>query len=269
MRTRDRSLGSLPRDAFTLVEVLLAMAVASLLMVTLLSILSKSMDVSKRANTEILSKSSAQAALDVMQTDLASLLVNRNAGQVFVWTNQTVSGATGLTPTPATIYMLTTSMEDSYSTNSGGTNAGVPRLVQYQICYATNYASWSSKSFALYRNVLNPTNTFNSVIGTNDLTGATPDSANNPLVPNVVGMTCTLYTNYGVGVWSNAGTTNAVINSTNFPPGVVLEISLTVLDEGALARFTNGSALGNNSSTNLIRQYGRTLIRRVSLPSPP
>jgi hypothetical protein len=159
-------------------------------------------------------------------------------------------------------------MEDSYSTNPGGSNAGVPRLVHYQICYATNYASCSSNSFALYRNVLNPTNTFNSVIGTNDLTGATLDSTN-PLVPNVVGMTCTLYTNYGAGVWSNAGTTNAAINSTNFPTGVMVEISLTVLDEGAFARFGNGSGKGNNSSTNLIKQYGRTLIRRVSLPSPP
>jgi type II secretory pathway pseudopilin PulG len=247
--------------------VLLAMAVASLLMVTLLSILSKSMDVSKRANTEILSKSSAQAALDVMQTDLASLLVSRNAGQVFVWTNQTVSGASGMTPTPASIYMLTTSLEDSYSTNSGGANAGAPRLVQYAIQYTNSYAS-QSKAFGLYRNVLDPTNTFKSAIGGLNLTTISGLS-NNLLVPNVVGMTCNLYTNYGAGVWSNAGTTNGAINSTNFPPGVVVEISLTVLDEGALARFGNGSQAGNNSSTNLIKQSGRTLIRRVSLPSPP
>jgi prepilin-type N-terminal cleavage/methylation domain-containing protein len=267
MRAPYRSLASPHRDAFTLVEVLLAMAVASLLMVTLLSILSKSMDVSKRANTEILSKSSAQAALDVMQTDLSSLLVSRNAGQVFVWTNQTVSGAPGLNPTPASIFLLTTSMEDSYSTNPGGSNAGVPRLVQYAILYTNSYAS-QTNAFGLYRNVLDPTNTFNSAIGGQNLTTNTGLS-NNLLVPNVVGMTCNLYTNYGAGVWSNAGTTNAAIYSTNFPTGVVVEISLTVLDEGALARFGNGSGKGNNSSTNLIKQYGRTLIRRVSLPSPP
>ena len=232
-------------DAFTLVEVLLAMAVASLLMVTLLSILSKSMDVSKRANAGMLSKSSAQAALDVMETDLASLLVSRNAGQVFCYTNtNTAVGST--TITNAVIYCLTTSMMDSYSTNNTG-NPGVPRLVQYVIQYATNFAS-SSKTYSLYRNFLDPTNTFTSFIGTNDLTSVNNSSAwtntNSPLVPNAVSMTCTLYTNYGFGVWSNAGTTNTVISSTNFPPGVVVEISLTVLDESALARFTNASASG-------------------------
>jgi type II secretory pathway pseudopilin PulG len=258
-------------DAFTLVEVLLAMAVASLLMVTLLSILSKSMDVSKRANAGMLSKSSAQAALDVMETDLASLLVSRNAGQVFCYTNtNTAVGST--TITNAVIYCLTTSMLDSYSTNNTG-NPGVPRLVQYVIQYAANFAS-SSKSYSLYRNVLDPTNTFTSFIGTNDLTGVNNSSAwtntNSPLVPNVVGMTCTLYTNYGAGIWSNSsGGTNYMISSTNFPSGVVVEISLTVLDESGLSRFTNASASGNNSPTNLILQYGRTLVRRISLPSPP
>jgi type II secretory pathway pseudopilin PulG len=249
------------------VELLLAMAVASLLMVTLLSILSKSMDVSKRANTEMLSKSSAQAALDVIQTDLASLLVSRNAGEVFVWTNEPVTGASGLTPTPATLYLLTTSMEDSYSTNNSG-GAGLPRMVQYAIQYTTNVASISSNSFGLYRNVLDPTNTFSNAIGVPDLTHVSAPLSNNLLVPNVVGMTCTLYTNYGAGIWTNGGMTNSIITSTNFPPGVVVQISLTVLDEAALARFGNGGGSGNNSATNLIHQYGRTLVRRISLPSP-
>jgi len=68
------------RNAFTLVELLVSMAVASLLMVMLLSIISKSTDFSKRANVSSMSKSSAQAALDIIQTDLTSLLVNRHAG---------------------------------------------------------------------------------------------------------------------------------------------------------------------------------------------
>ena len=252
---------------FTLVEVLLAMAVASLLMVTLLTILSKSMDVSKQTNARMLSKSSAQAALDVMETDLDSLVVNRNAGEILAITNTPVSGASASMTKAATIYCLTTSMEDSFTTNNSG-NSGLPRLVQYMISYTNSYAS-TNPCFALYRNIIDPTNTFNSVIGTQDLTTVTTAYSNYPLVPNVVGMSCTLYTNYGAGVWSNSGTTSTAIYSTNFPTGVVVEISLTVLDESVMPRFGSGNGVGNNSATNLIRQYGRTLIRRVNLPSPP
>ena len=261
---------------FTIVELLVAMAVSALLMVSLLSIVSKSMDVSKRANTGMLSKSSAQAALDLMVTDLDSMVVNRNAGEVFRFTNVAVTNiplSSPLTLTNAVIYFLTTSMEDSYSTNNTG-NAGVPRLVQYVIQYTTNYASQSSNSFILYRNVVDPTNTFSSVISSTNALDAswgtnTANSSNYPLVPNVVGMNVAMYTNYGSGNWVTGGVTNNAIASSNFPRGVVLEISLTVIDEPAIFRFTNGGGSGNNSASNMITQFGRTLVRRVSLPSPP
>ena len=257
------------KSAFTLVELLVAVAISALLMVSLVSILSKSLDVSKRQNTGMLSKAADQAALDLMVTDLDSLLVNRNAGEVFRYTNGPITNASPSIRNAASIYCLTTSMEDSYSTNNTG-NPGVPRLVQYVIQYMTNYASSSSNSFGLYRNVLDPTNTFQNAIGTTDLSAVTASSySTNLLVPNVVGMTVAMYTNFGSGIWTNSSGTNTSISSTNFPRGVVLEVSLTVLDEPALSRFGTGSGVGNNSATNLINQFGRTLVRRISLPSPP
>lgn len=257
---------------FSLVELLVAMAVSALLMVSLLSIVSKSMDVSKRANTSIIAKGSAQAALDLIVTDLDSMVVNRNFGEVFRYTNIAVSGAGAGLPSPATIYCLTTSAEDSYSTNNSG-NAGVPRLVQYQILYTNNYASLS-KCFGLYRNVLDPTNTFNSVIASSNTLDVScinnaANSSNYPLVPNVVGMNVTMYTNYGYSNWVSGAVTNNSISATNFPRGVVLEISLTVIDEPAITRFGKGGGLGYNSATNMITQFGRTLVRRVLLTSPP
>lgn len=241
---------------FTLVEILIAMAVASLLVVSLLSIVSSSMDVSKQANAVMFSKSSAQAALNLMVTDLESLVVSRKVGEVLQLNNGELD-ASKLT-------LLTTSMVDSYSTDGSG-SPGVPRLVQYVIKYDTNFAS-SSRSFGFYRNVLDSTNTFNSVIGTNLSTA--PNSMN-LLVPNVVRMNVNLYTNYGGGIWTNGGFAATNIIATNFPPGVVVEVALTVLDDPYIQRFGDGSGPGNNSATNLIKQYGRTLIRRVGLPSPP
>lgn len=248
---------------FTLVELLIAVAVAALLMVSLLSILTKSMDVSKSANASMMSKASAQAALDLMVSDLDSLVVSRNAGQVLQFTNGPL--------TNSSLILLTTSMVDSYSSTTGGTNAGMPRLVQYSMQYTTNLASASTKSFGLYRGVLDPATTFSSVTGSPDLSvaaGANPPSYS-LLVPNVVAMNVNLYTNYGAVVWMAGSVTNTAINSTNFPPGVVVEVSLTVLDESVIPRFGNGGGSGNNSAAYLIKQYGRTLVRRVSLPSPP
>lgn len=257
-------------------ELLVAASVASIILIILVSVLSKSMDVSKRANATMLSKSSAQAGLDVMVTDFDSLLVNRNAGEVFRFTNLPITNATTLTN--STIYLLTTSMMDSYSTN-GSANPGVPRLVQYVIQYSTNYANVNSSSFSLCRNVIDPTNTFNNVIASTSpldsnwfTFSANTNTTTNVLVPNVVGINVSLYTNYGGtnSIWTNSsGVTNSAISSTNFPKGVVLEISLTVLDEPALSLFGNGSGSGNRSSTYLINQSGRTLIRRIALPSPP
>ena len=240
-------------EGFTLVEILIAMAVASLLVVSLLSIVSGSMDVSKQANASMFSKSSAQAALNLMVTDLDSLVVSRNAGEVLKFANGSL--------TNSSLTLLTTSMVDSYSTDGSG-SPGIPRLVQYVIKYDTTPASYSTKSFGLYRNVLDTTETFNEVIGN---TLNTIPTNSNLLVPNVVRMQVNLYTNYGAGLWTNMET----ITSTNFPPGVVVEVALTVLDEPYIQRFGDGSRPGNNSEANLIKQYGRTLIRRVSLPSPP
>jgi prepilin-type N-terminal cleavage/methylation domain-containing protein len=243
--------------AFTLVEILVAMAVASLLMVSLLTILSKSMDVSKSANAAMLSKSSAQAALDLIVTDLDSLVVNRNAGQIFVFTNGSL--------TNSRFTMLTTSMVDSYSTNNSN-SPGLPRVIQYTLQYATNFASSTTRTFGLYRNTVDPTNSF-VVIGTNDLGGVTSYTTN-LLVPNVVAMSCAMYTNYGSSNWVASAVNSTAIHSTNFPPGLVLEVSLTVLDEPYIQRFGDGSGSGNNSASNLIRQYGRKLVRRAMLPSP-
>jgi len=272
-RTRIQGM----REAgFSLAEILLAMAVAALLMTMLLSILSKSMDVSKRNNAGMISKSSAQAALDMMAVDLDSIAMGRNLGEVLrcVATNGTGSGSS-LTNT--TLYVLSTSMQDSYSTNASG-NPGCPRLVQYSVLYTTNYASSTSNSFGLYRNVMDPTNTFATVIGS----GQSLDSAwsaygstsNNLLVPNVVSMNVTLLTNYGAGTMTDGSggvaTSLSTTNSTNLvTAGTCVEISLTVMDDSALARFGSGNGVGNNSPASLMKSQGRTLVRRITLPSPP
>ena len=249
-------------EGFTLVEILIAMAVASLLVVSLLSIVSSSMDVSKQANASMFSKSSAQAALDLMVTDLDSLVVSRNAGEVLQVSNGSL--------TKSSLTLLTASMLDSYSTNNNG-SPGVPRLVQYIIQYKTNITSTSLKSFALYRNVMDVTNSAKyggESTGLLEAWAASGEITTNLLVPNVVRMNVKLYTNYGSGIWNNGGSIATNITSTNFPPGVVVEVALTVLDEPYLQRFGDGARPGNNSEANLIKQYGRTLIRRVSLPSP-
>jgi type II secretory pathway pseudopilin PulG len=261
---------------FSLAEILLAMAVAALLMTMLLSVLSKSMDVSKRNNAGMLSKSSAQAALDMIATDLDSLAMGRNLGEVVRFVNS----ATQPSPiTNSTLYLVSSSPGDSYSTDGTG-YPGCPRLVQYSVLFTTNYASTSSNSFGLYRNVVDPSTTLSAVISQ----GQPLDSAwanygpasNNLLVPNVVSMRVSLLTNYGASTMTlGSGLLSqdvGVITTTNlatFPPGTCVEVSLTVLDDSALARFGSGNGLGNNSPAALMKSQGRTLVRRILLPSLP
>jgi hypothetical protein len=247
------------------------MAVAALLMTMLLSILSKSMDVSKRNNAGMLSKSSAQAALDMIAVDLDSIAMGRNVGEILRYTNTNTAPSS---ITNSTLFLLSTSLEDSYSTNASG-NPGCPRLVQYSVLYTTNYASSTSNSFGLYRNVLDPTNTFASVIGSGqqlDTAWSTyGPSSNNLLVPNVVSMNVTLLTNYGTGTMTDAygNIANSISTTNGFAPGVCVEVSLTVLDDSALVRFGSGNGVGNNSPAAMMKSQGRTLVRRILLPSLP
>lgn len=267
---------------FSLAEILLAMAIAALLMTMLLSILSKSMDVSKRTNAGMLSKSSAQAALDLITTDLESLTVNRSISQVLSATNQRTSNAAA-TMTNAVLYLLSASPTDSYGTNAN--SPGVPRLVQYTVVYSTNYASSTTKSFALYRNVLDQANTFsllgssqnfddawNSILSSSDSSGASTNGiSTNLLVPNVVSFNVSLLTNYGSGIWTNTNSSEIYreYGQINYQTGIMAEVSITVLDEPAVTRFGSGDGKGNNAPAVLMSSQGRTLIRRVQLPCPP
>ena len=269
-------------EGFSLAEILLAMAIAALLMTMLLSILSKSMDVSKRTNAGMLSKSSAQAALDLITTDLESLSVNRALSQVLLTTNQSTSNA-ATTISNSILYLLTASPIDSYGGNP--TVSGAARLVQYTVVYSTNYASSTTKSFALYRNVLDQTNTFSLLVSTqnfddgwNSMTSSsgsggpsTNGISTNLLVPNVVSFNVSLLTNYGAGIWldSNSSVPFQNYGQTNYQPGIMAEVSITVLDEPVVTRFGSGDGKGNNAPVNLMNSQGRTLIRRVSLPCPP
>lgn len=268
-------------DGFSLAEILLAMAIAALLMTMLLTILSKSMDVSKRTNAGMLSKSSAQAALDLITTDLESLALNRSIPQVLYATNQRTSNAAAVI-TNAVFYVLSSSPTDSYGTNASV--SGMPRLVQYTVTYSTNYASSTTKSFALYRNVLDQANTlyvlgssqnfdngWNSIVSASDSTGnSTNGISTNLLVPNVVSFNVSLLTNYGAGIWTNSDSSAVQdYGQTNFQSGIMAEVSITVLDEPIVTRFGSGDGKGNNAPVTLMNSQGRTLIRRVSLPCPP
>jgi prepilin-type N-terminal cleavage/methylation domain-containing protein len=269
------------QGGFSLAEILLAMAIAALLMTMLLSILSKSMDVSKRTNAGMISKSSAQAALDLITTDLESMTLNRSIPQVFFATNQRTSNAAA-TITNSVFYLLSSSPIDSYGTNASA--QGIPRLIQYTVVYSTNYASTTTKSFALYRNVLDQANTiyllgssqsfdsgWNSILSASDSSGASTNGiSTNLLVPNVVSFNVSLLTNFGSGIWTNADSSPVQeYGQTNYQSGIMAEVSVTVLDEPIVTRFGSGDGKGNNSPGQLMMSQGRTLIRRVSLPCPP
>lgn len=260
-------LGKLSRaGGFTLVEILLALGIAALLLTSLVTILSRSLDISKQANSSMYTRSSAQAALDLIAADLDSLTIGRNSGEILKITTNPLGVMTN-----HALYLVSTSLNDSYGASNGPSLAGAPVAIEYVIGEATNYASSKEKIIGLYRNVMDPTNTLQNSLGRGDLAAAFVNSSSNFVVPNAVAFQVRLYTNHGGGLWTNDSEPMMSVGATNFPSDVVVEVSLTVIDESVMARFRKATASATDAKaiSAILNRFGRTMIRRVALPSPP
>lgn len=255
-----------PQDGFTLIEILLALGIATLLLTSLVTILSRSLDISKQANSSMYTRSSAQAALDLIAADLDSLTIGRNTGEILRITTNKLGSMDN-----HALYLVSTSLNDSYGGTNGRSLAGAPVAIEYVIGEATNYASTKEKVIGLFRNVMDPTNTVQNSLGAGDLAGAFVTNGSNFVVPNAVAFHVRLYTNHGGALWTNGSETMMSVGASNFPPDVVVEVSLTVIDESVMPRFRQATASVNDAKMipAILNRFGRTMIRRVALPSPP
>ncbi|MEN8694052.1 MAG: PulJ/GspJ family protein [Akkermansiaceae bacterium] len=180
------------QKGFTLVELLVAMSITVVLVSLVVAITGTALDTWRGARNEVRAARQAKIMLDALGRDLESFVIrpNNNSQWLFARTAEDEVGPENQpSPNAATLVFLTAA-SDRYGGDIGGSEdkGGDISTVGYQLKFEdpifADFDETYSK-FVLYRNLVNPDNTFQGVLGQNDLeqaydgyAGAGSDPAN-------------------------------------------------------------------------------------------
>ncbi len=260
------------RSAFTLIELLVACAVGAMLLATLMSILSGSINLSRKTNDSLLAYNAASAALDLIGTDLESLAATTQTNFECLRIGSESVGDAGVSA--AKLILLTSSAND---TASGTDDSGQVRAVVYRLAYKDVLnSSGTNNIYGIYRfSETNAGAVFTNYIGTNDLSGTEGFTADAKiddfLAGNIVDFRVRLYpqgslsplnTNASDVVRMNGA--GVIVGGTTKTEGAATaEVSLTFLEDAGAKLLKNGVALDTVKA-----RYGYTLSKKVPLRTP-
>jgi type II secretory pathway pseudopilin PulG len=282
--------------AFTLVELLLAISVASLLIVVLTNITSKTLQISSQTRESMQAINAASSALDLIASDLQSMAVTTQPYEYLV-AQPEVDDIAGTKPMRLAFNAFSP-IDAGIPFGTVYPNQGQALALSYRVYQQDplNPAHGNNKVLGLYRTTATDSNeagaaaayAFKHFLGQKDLASGwnsfwqSAPSVNDLIITNVVDFQVTFYLN---------ATGTASLNATNLSREAVrlagngysvgdsdaakvvgspsiAEISITILRESAVPLWGNGKGAGALSPDALKKKYGQTLVRRVSLVSP-
>lgn len=179
-------------SGFTLVELLVAMAITVVLVSLVVAITGTALDTWRGARNEVRASRQAKIMLDALGRDLESFVVraNNDSQWLFAQTSQEEIGPEGqASPNSSTLVFLTAA-SDRYGGNVGDADdkGGDISTVGYQLKFEDPvFADFDERysKFVLYRNLINPDRTFQGILGQENLeqsyqgyAGAGSDPAN-------------------------------------------------------------------------------------------
>ncbi|MGJ8694862.1 MAG: PulJ/GspJ family protein [Verrucomicrobiaceae bacterium] len=165
------------RKGFTLVELLVAMAITVILVSLVVVITGSALDAWRAARNEIRASHQAKIMLDALGKDLESLVVrkNNNYEWLYVTSETTEIGPVGQpSPNAATLVFLT-SATDRYDGNlgvNGDDEGGDISAVGYHLEFRDPIFDDQDErysTFVLYRNLINPDQAFQGLLAAEDL----------------------------------------------------------------------------------------------------
>lgn len=266
MKARKKRTGG---KGFTLLELLVATAVTTIVATLLLSISQNVLESQSRMVSGARVERDANFALDILGGDLVALAVPRMKGAEALRIQvETVNGA----PNCRLSLLSNAQVEDP------GGLTGSTRAVNYRVGYQDPVvASGAKPSFALYRTVSDVTGTFNNAIGSTNLDAdywASRPTLDLPsyLVGNVVDFRIRFF-DEASGTWIGPTDAGDMLRIT--PEGTALdngggryplprqaEISVTTLSRQGVLRLQDGTL----TLQEAISRFGKTFSRQVQLP---
>lgn len=164
------------RRGFTLMELMVAMAITTIIVTVLVSITSIALETWNRSRSELKASRQAKAMIDTMARDLESLVVRRgNNNQWLSAVAATEGVGDSVTSTNSTEYIFFTAVTDRYNGQVGianQDNGGDVSCVAYKLFYRNPIDSKSNdfETFVVNRLLVNPDDTFNDLLGETDTT---------------------------------------------------------------------------------------------------
>ena len=195
---------SLSKRGFTLMELMVAMAVTTIIVTVLVSITSIAVDTWNRSRSELRAARQAKSMVDTMARDFEAMITRRgNANEWLSATSPDTPPGDKLPSTNSAELIFFSGATDRYNGEIGSTNdkGGDVSCVAYRLDYKDpidpNGAAF--KTFVLNRMLVNPDDTFKDLLGKDDLDAAFKDYANklndveNFVCENVYQFTVTFY----------------------------------------------------------------------------
>jgi prepilin-type N-terminal cleavage/methylation domain-containing protein len=174
------------RKGFTLMELMVAMAITVIIVTVLVSITSIAIDTWNRSRSELRAARQAKSMVDTMARDFESMVTRPGgkdpvSGKPFEWlvadSTQSNSATSGPLPsTNATNLFFFSAATDRYKGNIGGTDdlGGDVSGVGYELFWKDPIDRSGSvfKTFVLNRKLVDPKEAFDKLLGKPDLAGA-------------------------------------------------------------------------------------------------
>jgi prepilin-type N-terminal cleavage/methylation domain-containing protein len=166
-----------PRRGFTLMELMVAMAITTIIVTVLVSITSIALDTWNRSRSELRAARQAKSMIDTMARDFESLVTR--SGNSNQWLSAVLDPdlediGNGLISENASRLIFFTAATDRYGGNigvSGVDNGGDVSCVAYQLGYRDpiGVSGAEFRTYVMNRLLVNPDETFQNLLGTQNL----------------------------------------------------------------------------------------------------
>ena len=164
------------KRGFTLMELLVAMAITTIIVTVLVSVTSIALDTWNRSRSELRASRQAKEMIDTMARDFEGMVIRRNTPHEWLTANYTTpvgNQLKGIQSTNASKLIFFTAATDRYNGEVGKTSdiGGEVSCVAYKLDHKDPMGPTNStfKTFVLNRLLVDPNDTFNDLLGENDL----------------------------------------------------------------------------------------------------
>ena len=262
------------RNGFTLMELMVAMAITTIIVTVLISVTSIAMDTWNRSRSELRASRQAKEMIDTMARDFEGLVIRRNNPHEWLRANHTTSSTpigVQLQSTNASKLIFFTAATDRYNGEIGKAAdlGGEVSCVAYKLDYKDPMGPTGStfKTFVLNRLLVNPNDTLNDLLGKTNLETAfaTHDSKlsnqENFLCENVFQFSVTFH----VQVTKSDGTSVTVPIALGSATDTRTTKSFKINGTEIVCDDATGGASGGTTVTNEEIKSGRVSAVELSL----